>query len=213
MAKRSRRKPERHSDMSEEEWRDWREKFQKRMEKRGMDFAEEVKDLGERFGRRMNRRERKERWMGWWSTTFGFMGSLIKSIFGMFFLVLGILALNFVNIPLGSTFISSVSSFFFRNLHWFFAAFLFFSYSDYLSRRFSKTYLLISPIVNSIGAVFVIWVAVWILNFINFYAGSSAISFVSNFLYSNLLGIFFLFLVLGYVLAIIKIFIMQVLRD
>ena len=207
MAKKPKRKVKRkvkkYAGKTEKEWRDWGEKFGKRMDQRAKEFAEEVEDLGERFGKRME---------GWWFRTFGFIGPLIGSIFGLICLAVGIWVLNMINLPLRSSFILAVSNFLFTNLHLFFGVFLFFGYSDYFSKRYPKTYWMISPITTSIGIVIVIWISVWILNSINTYIGSSVIESLSNFLYVNVWGIFVLFLVLGYAFAFIKRLIINMLR-
>jgi len=179
------------------------------IEIRFRNFGEEIEAIAENFGKRMERKGKKweKKHHDWWFRTFGFIGPIIGSIFGLVFLGFGIWVLNLVNLPLRSSFILVLSNFLFRNLHWFFGAFLFFGYSDYFSKRFSKTYCMVSPIVSSIGIIFVIWISIWILNSINTFAGSSVIASVSNFLYVNLSGIFVVFLVLGYAVTFIKKFI------
>jgi uncharacterized membrane protein YeaQ/YmgE (transglycosylase-associated protein family) len=164
------------------------------------DFGEEMEDLGKRFERRYGgRRERRKEW--WFN--FGFVGPLIGSIFSLLFLIIGIWILDLFNSILGSVFVSALTNFIFVNLNWFFAAFLFFGYNNYLSRRY-KSYWIISPITGSIGAVIVIWLATVILNLINTVPRSSLIATVSNLLSTNLAEIFVLFLVLGYVVTIIR---------
>lgn len=202
--------PRKRKYSDEEEWKDWGEKFGKRMEKRGKDFAEEMQDLGERFGRRMDRRDKE--WKYRWFGVFGFIGPLIGSILGVVFLGILIWLLKFINLPLNSSFISSVSNFLFVNLHWFFAVFLFFGYSDYFSKRFHITFWIVSPITTSIGTIIVIWISTWVLNLINASVQSSLIASVSNFLRANLLSLFIIFLVLGYVIVIIKKLIMSLWR-
>lgn len=202
--------PRKRKYSDEEEWKDWGEKFGKRMEKRGKDFAEEMQDLGERFGRRMDRRDKE--WKYRWFGVFGFIGPLIGSILGLVFLGILIWLLKFINLPLNSSFISSVSNFLFVNLHWFFAVFLFFGYSDYFSKRFHTTFWIVSPITTSIGTIIVIWISTWVLNLINASVQSSLIASVSNFLRANLLSLFIIFLVLGYVIVIIKKLIMSLWR-
>lgn len=200
------RKAKRYHGKTEKEWRDWGEKFGKRMDKRGKDFAEEMEDFGKRFGIHMEQKGR--RWerecRDWWFRTLGFVGPLVGSIFGIICVALGIFVLNLINLPVGSNFISQVSNFLFSNIHWFFAIFLFFGYSDYFSKRYSKTYWMVSPIFSSIGAVIVIWISIWVLNLINAYANSSFIASLSDFLAVNLWGIFIVLLILGYALAFIK---------
>ncbi len=208
------RKIKRYAGKTEDEWRNWGEKFGKRMEKRGREFSDEMEDLGERIGKHVERRSKKwaEEYRDWWFGTLDFIGPFIGSVFGVICLALGVWLLKFVNLPLESSFISSLSNFILSKLHWFFAVFLFLGYNDYFSKRYSKTFWIISPFTNSIGVVFVIWVAVWILNLINNFAGSSVIAFVSNLLYLNLTGIFFVFLVLGYAIVFIRKFVMYPLR-
>jgi len=200
------KKVKKYAGKTEEEWRNWGEKFGKNMEKRGKEFGKEMEEFGERFGKHMEHRAKKweKEWRDWWFISFGFIGPLVGSIIGIVFLSFGILVLRFINLPLDSGFISGLSTFILAKLHWFFAAFLFFGYSDYFSRRYSKTYWVVSPLINSIGAVFVIWVGTWILTIINNYAQSSLLAAVSNVLYENLVGIFFLFLIFGYIVVIVK---------
>jgi len=215
MANKPKRNVKKYAGKTEEEWRDWGEKFGKRMEKRGKEFGEEMEDLGERIGKRFENRTKKldKECRDWWFFSFGFIGPLIGSIIGIIFLALGLWVLKFVNLPLNSTFITSLSDFIMTKMHWFFAFFLFFGYSDYFSKRYQKTFWIVSPIFNSIGIVIVIWVVTWLLNLINNFANSSVISFVSKFLYLNLSGIFFVFFVLGYAMVFIKKIIIHTMND
>lgn len=214
MAKNPRKKPERYAGKTEEEWRDWGENFGKWMDKRGREFGEEVSDLGERFGKHMERRSKE--WEGerreWWFTTFGFIGPLIGSIFGIILLIVGIYVLNFLNLVLASDFISAVSNFLYVNLYLFFAIFLFTSYNEYFSKRYHRDYWIVSPIATSIGIAIAIWIAIWVLNLINTVPNSHLITSVANFLSVNLLGIFIIFLVLGYVVVVVKKFLIDMLR-
>jgi hypothetical protein len=195
MAKR-RRPRRRRSDLTDREY----EELESKIEQRSREFAEEIEQLGRRLGMdiehaaRRHERERGERWF----RAFDMMGPLVGSIFGIIFLAFGLWVLSFINLSLGSIFISDISNFFFSNLHWLFAAFLFFGYSNYFLMRFPKTYWLVSPIIGSLGAVFVLWISVSVLKIINVYASSSFITAVSGFVYGNLWGIFFAFVVFGY---------------
>jgi len=180
----------------------------------GKEFGEEMKDFGERFGKHMEHKGKEfgKRWDNWWFRTFGFVAPIIGSIFGIIFLALGILILNFINLYLGSYFVFMISNFLLANLHIFFVFSLIFGYGDYFSKRYPETYWVVLPIINSIGAVFVAWIAIFILDLINSYVASTFIANVSNFLYTNLVGIFIVFLVLGYVFVIIKRMIMSATR-
>jgi hypothetical protein len=209
MVKKPKRKVKRYASKTEEEWRDWGEKFGKRMEKRGKEFGEEIKDLGERIGKRFEHRGKKweKECKEWWFFSLGFIGPFIGSIFGIICLVIGIWVLNFFNVALQSNFISLLTNSVFQNIHWFFSAFLFFGYDDYFTKRYRQIYWIVKPVTGGIRILFVIWIAVWVLNTINISANSRLLAAVSNFLSINFWGIFVLVVLIGYVLMIImKIF-------
>ena len=189
-SKRKLRKVKRYAGKTEKEWKEWGEEFGGQMEK-----------LGKEFGRHIERRGKEWENEWWWS--FGLLGPFIGSIFGIIFLVFGLWLLNLINV-FRISFISMLSSTVFANLHWFFAAFLFFGYGGYFSKKIGKDYWIFSPIISSIGIVFALWISTLVINLINFYANNSALAFVSNLLYSNLLAFFFLFLVLLYVAELIN---------
>ncbi len=183
--------------------RDWGYGFGEEMDRRGKEFAEEEERFGERFGRRFEYGAREWERREWWFRTFGVIGPLIGSIFGIVCLAIGILFLNLVNLVLGSIFISAISGFLLANLGLFFLIFLFFGYSDYLHKLYPREYWLISPIITGAGVVIALWIIAWILNLINISLGSSTVASIVNFLYINLLGIFIIIVILGYVFAII----------
>jgi hypothetical protein len=195
MAKKSRRKAEQYTSKTEEEWGKWGEEFGKKMGK-----------LGERFGRRMERhgkvweKERKERWF--WP--FGFIGPLIKSIFGIIGIVILVWILKFINLPLGNSFISALSNFLLSNLPWFFVASLFFGYNRYFSWRFKKIYWIVAPVTTSICIIIALWIAILLLNFLNTFIAISALAYASNILYAAMFTLFIIFIVLGYLAIIIK---------
>jgi hypothetical protein len=199
MARKSRRR--RHRKTADEEWKDWGEKFGKRMEKRGKDFGEEIGQLGEKFGRHMERRgkEYKSRWF----RSFGVVGPLIGSIFGIIVLAVGIFVLNFVNLALGSAFISAISSFLFANIYLFFAIFLFGNYRDYFSRRY-ENFWVVSPITTGISIIIALWIFAWLINLVNTVPQTQVLTSVSSFLLSNLSSFLAIFIVLGYAIVIIK---------
>lgn len=204
-------KDRRHAD------EEWGKRFGKRMERfgrkfggrmgeQGRDFGEEFGELGERFGKRVKHkgREWKEEWEDWRSGTIGLILPLIGSIFGLIFLTFGIWVLNFINLSLKSYFITQVSDFLLLNLFLLFAFSLYFGYADYFHKRSRRNYWMFSPIVNALAAVFVIWISIFMLNLINFYAGNFFIELVVNFLRVNFVAIFVAFLVLGYAFELIK---------
>jgi len=200
MARKSRRR--RYRDMTEEEWKGWGEKFGKRMEKRSKDFGEEIGQLGEKFGKHMD--QRGKGYKNWWLSTFGFIGPLVVSIFGIVFLGVGIFALNLINLYLGSTLISAISNFLFTNLYIFFAIFIFSNYRDYFSKRYRETFWIVSPITISISVIIGLWIFGWIINLVNTVPQNQILASISNFLFTNLFPILAVFIVLGYVIVIIR---------
>jgi hypothetical protein len=178
-------------------------KSEKMLEKNANDFAEELAVLAENIGVRFKDKhpEKKD---GWGFRVFGFVGPLLGSVFGVLFLMFFAWIVNFINLGLNSFILSGVSSFFWNNAYWFFVLFLFFGYSDYISKRFEKKYWVVSPFVSSAGLVFIVWISIWALNMINIQANSVFVNLLSNFLYSNMFGIMFAFIILDYVLILIE---------
>ena len=172
------------------------------MEKNADDFAEEIISLAERTGIKF--REKRQRKDGWDFRVFGFVQPLIWSVLGVLFLLFFAWMVNFINLGLDSFVLSGTSSFLWNNSYWFFVLFLFFGYSDYVSKRFEEKYWIVSPFVSSAGLVFIIWISIWALNMINIQANSVFINLLSNFLYSNMFNIMFAFIILDYVLILIE---------
>lgn len=172
------------------------------LEKNAKDFAEEVVALAKKAGIKPEKRHKEND--DWSFRVFGFVGPLIGSVFGTLFLVLFSWLVGIMSTVLGMLFFTDVSYFITNNVHWFFVLFLFFGYSEYFSKRFRKRYWVVSPFVSGTGLVFVIWLAIWALNLVNVYGSSIFVANLSNFLYANMIGIMFVFIVLDYVLIVIE---------
>jgi hypothetical protein len=217
MAARRRKKSSRRygGGMSEEEWRDWGEKFGERMAKRGEDFGEEMADLGERFGRRMQRRGREwgRHGRNWWYMHFGFAGPLIASVVGIILLVVAIVILKIVNFVLGSSFITAIAGFLYANIYLFFGIFLFTNYNEYFSKHFRSAYWMITPVTAGISLVIAFWIIASMLTLINVVPHLAILTTIANFINANLLTIFVIVLVLGYVFVIIGRMFMPSFRD
>jgi len=119
----------------------------RKVSKRNVDhFAEEVEDLGERIGKRFG----SESCDTWFCRTFGVVGPLISSVFGLLIFALIIWVIGFANFS-GSSFLLTVRSFLMENIGLFFLIFLFFSYSSYFSKINRKSYAPFSPLVAAVG--------------------------------------------------------------
>lgn len=188
-AKRSapKRKVKKYAGKTEKEWSEWGEEFGKQMENIGEEF--------EKHGKKYRSR---------WFETFGFIAPLIGSIAGLFFLIIGIWLLNAMNLYLMNAFISMLSDFLFTNIQIFFLASLFFSYCNYFSKRYSKNYWILSPLVNSLNIIFVIWILASIMVLVGLYTWVYIISDFSRFLLGNLFMLFIAFALIGYVFELLK---------
>ena len=191
-----------YAGKSEREWRDMGEELGKHLDRGSRSFSEGMERWGEEFGKRMEERGRKME--NWWIAKFGFIGPLLGSIINIIFISLTIVILNFINYLSFNTFIFLLSNFFSMNIYWFFLASLFFGYCNYLSIKYHKKYWLISPIVNSLHIIFVIWIIASIFNIIGIYTNSAGVTAFSNFVLVSLLALFSIFVVLGYIFEISK---------
>jgi phage shock protein C len=172
-------------------------KAQKHASSRNVDhFAEEVGDLGERIGKRFE--ERGEHWDSWFHRTFGVVGPLISSVFGLAVFALVIWVIGIVNFS-GSTFLLTVRSFLMANIGLFFLIFLFFSYSSYFSKISRRSYAPFSPLVLAVGIGVLLWIMGNIFGFVGDYTGVFVLSQTGLFLTGNaLFQIFFVVLLIGY---------------
>jgi len=173
------------------------------LEQRFEHFGEEVGKLGEKFGKRMERKG--EEWDSWFHRTFGLVGPLISSIFGLIIFGLVIWLVSFVNFPLGSSFLANVNSFLLANFGMFFLIFLFFSYTSYFSKVSPRTYRPFSPIVVAIGITIGFWIAMYAIDIANISLGIPGISILAFYIGLNLHLIFLFFLFLGYLVLAIKV--------
>jgi phage shock protein C len=165
-------------------------------------FGEEVGALGEKFGRRME--HKGQEWDSWFHNTFGLVGPLISSIFGLLILALVVWAVTMVNLPIGSSFMANIGMFLVSNMGLFFLIFLFFSYTSYLSRVSPRGYLPFSPIAVAAGITMALWMVTEVLSIANLSLGISLFTEITSFTQRNLAWIFGFFLVLGYVIFSVK---------
>lgn len=177
--------------------------FEKAIEKNAKDFAEEIEAIAENFGIRVEKKAKSiEKHDEFGFRVFGFAGPFVGSAVSLIFLILFAFVLNFVNIALGSVLLSNIANFLLRNMHWFFALFLFSGYSEYFAKRFKNSFWMVSPLVSGIAFIFVIWISIWALNMINLSANNLFVGFLSNLLYSNMVPIALIFIVVDYVLIL-----------
>jgi hypothetical protein len=161
------------SEWTEKEWEDWGERFGKRMEKWGEDFGKEMEDWGDEVGRRFK---------GWWFRSFGVIGPLFGTIFGIVCLLIGLWLLTIVNLPFGSTFLAGFIALIINNLQWFFVLFLFNGYTEYLEGRYPATYKPFAPLIKGVKTAIGFWILIWLISFANTYLHSILVTAFENFL-------------------------------
>ena len=161
-------------------------------------FGEEI----ERLGKRMEKRGKE--WESWFHRTFGLVGPLISSIFGIIIFALLSWVLYLINIPVGSIFLGNVYYFLTDNMGLFFLIFLFFSYSSYFSKAFPRMYRPVSPVLTAVGITIGLWIAIQAINIANISLGITQLSILMFYIEVNLLLIFWVALFLGYLVLAVK---------
>jgi len=165
-------------------------------------FAEEVGDLGNRIGRRFE--EKGESWDSWFHRTFGVVGPLISSVFGLLVFALVIWVMGIANFS-GSVFLLSIRSFLMSSIGIFFLIFLFFSYASYFSKINRKAYAPFSPLVMAAGIGIVLWIIGHVFGMVGDYTGILTLSLTGQFLTgSALFQLFFVVLLIGYVVYFVR---------
>jgi phage shock protein C len=167
------------------------------IERQTRHFGEEVALIGKHLEIKLD--HKGDEWESWFRRTFGLVGPLLSSVLGLIFIGIGIWALGFVNIPVGSTFISGVETFFRTNLALFFMIFLFFSYTSYFSKAWPRAYWPFSPIVTAAGISISVWVAAQVVLMANASLGIGFIGNAAGSAISNINLIFILILLLAFI--------------
>lgn len=167
-----------------------------KIEKRFEDFGKEMEAWGDRFGKRMERKG--DEWDSWFHRSFGLIGPLISSMFGIIIFALFMWLIGFINGLVNSTFLSGIQGFMADNMAAFFLIFLYFSYTSYMSRASPKGYDPISPLFSAIGVTIGFWVVAEVLAIANASLGLVIIFNVITLINTNLFWIFAAFLMIGY---------------
>lgn len=171
------------------------------LDQRMEEFGQEMGNIGERFGKHVERKGKEIETT--WNRTLGVAGPFLSSIFSVVMLAVLLWIFNFVNVPLGSGFLTALYTFLLSNIALFFAFFLFFSYSSYFHKHFRRAYLPISPIIVAIGITIGFWLLMSALNLINISFASVHLVNIAAFIQFNLFGMFIGFLFLGYLVLLV----------
>jgi phage shock protein PspC (stress-responsive transcriptional regulator) len=126
------------------------------LEERAEDFEQEVESLGRQFERDVEIGEK--RIARGWHSTFGFIGPLITSIFGIVLFIIFLWFLGFFAFASNTAFLLAIRYFLASNLGLFFLLFLLFGYADYFKRISPKAYRAVWPLVSAAKFAATVWV-------------------------------------------------------
>ncbi|MBN2094984.1 MAG: hypothetical protein JW727_02970 [Candidatus Aenigmarchaeota archaeon] len=190
-------RPKKVFGKTEREWNEWGDEFGNVMERRAKELGEEAEDIGARAKKRI--RNCGISGTCYWFGDLSIIGPFLASIIGIVLLAFGIFIMRIMNTLLQSSFVMSMADFLAANLNWFFAFSLFFGYTDYLSRRYEKSWWMVSPIAAGISTIIVAWIFAKVVEVINAVPKTEALSAISEILLSNLWGILALVIIIGYI--------------
>ncbi len=173
-------------------------------------FGEEMGRLGERLGKRFEKRadewERRGKGCDSWSLkTFGLAGPVLSSVLAMILFVILTWFLGMVSAGAGTGIIYNIWAFLSAYSGWFFLIFLFSAYKSYFSKVHKEAYRPLSPVFSGIGLTIAAWLIARMISIANMSVGSPFLYWASALLENNLLLLFWIFVVAGYlVLAACK---------
>lgn len=172
------------------------------LEERFDQFSEEVERIGERFENKMKKDE--NRFEEWFKSTFGIVGPLISSLFGITIIGIFIWWISLLNFPLGNVFFSNLGYFLTDKIGLFFMLFLFFSYTSYFSKKYPRLYMPFSPLAAAMGITVGFWLVMHAITIANISFASSRLTELAISINNNLIWLFWFVLGVGYLLLLIK---------
>ena len=172
------------------------------LSQRAQHFGEEVNAIGERLGKRMERRSRD--WERHYHHVLGPIGPLVSSVIGLIIIAIVIAILGIAEVPLIGSGLAVMHSFLLDNIGLLFILMLFFSYATYFSRLYPKEYLLFHPIVRAVGLTTALWVLTYVLTAANVYLTKEVIDYIVSAISHNTEAFFALFLLIGYLILLVR---------
>jgi len=169
------------------------------------DFKDEVHTVGRKTHERV--RKGDFTYDNWFYRTFGVIGPLFSSVFGLLVLLFFVWILENSALFLGSNILFALHDFIYANMEILFLMLLFFSYTSYFSRHYPKIYLPLSPIVKAISATVFLWIVAGAIEAINLYKGNDVLNAIALFIDSSLPWLFAFFVFVGYIILILKLLI------
>lgn len=160
-------------------------------------LGKQIGAKGEDFGKRVekHRDEYYER--------FGVIGLVFSILIGILGLAIGIWALDVLSQRTGSSILFALHDFFLSNFGIFVVIFIISSALTFISRCCRTGRIIITPISAAFGITVLFWIASSIM-LIDRMAANPAIFAIAQYIKTNLHGIFWFFLLLGYFLLLLQ---------
>jgi len=174
-----------------------------RAEHTGIDenFEHFIEELGEHHKRIA---ERHHATKDWWFGTFGIVGPLLGAAIGMIGIAIIAFILSIVYAITGAVFISLLSAFLNMNLPVFLLVFLVVNYLKHIYLSRERLYYIVKPIKVAFEIAVAFWLLAWVMQFAGMQTGSIQLMSASLAIIGSLVSIFFGFLILGYIVALVK---------
>jgi len=164
-------------------------------------FEHFIEELGEHHRRMAEHRHRAR---DWWYGTFGIAGPLLGAAIGMIGVAIIAFILSIVYVISGAPFISLLSVFLYANLPVFLLIFLAVNYLKHIYLSNDRLYYLVKPVKVAVEIAVAFWLLAWVMQFAGMQTGSIQLMSASLTIMGSLANIFFGFLVLGYIVALVK---------
>ncbi len=140
----------------------------------------------------------------WYYDTSGVAGTILSAVFSLAFLGIGIFMLDYFAREMASAALAGTREFLLANVDVFFLMFLLTSFIKYCSKGRQRMHIAISPLAAALGITVFFWAAANIALIANAGAGNIVLSTIADSVRSNLLAIFVIFSILGYIVVLSK---------
>lgn len=165
------------------------------LERRLKDFEEELETLGTRFERGVEDIESEAKHK--YRSTFGVLGPLLSSLFGL--VVLGVLIWGLYHLA-GVTDVNifqAIADFLSNNIAIFFGLMLLFNYWSYLSSGRGKSFGFLSPLMTALSVIVAIWILANIVLLANIELGFGILDRISGKALNNFRSIILIIVLLS----------------
>ncbi len=160
-------------------------------------FSQEVNTLGQKAEKKID--EKGEHWDSWFTDTFGIFGPLVSTLLGLVVLGVAIWSMHVINASFSSDILAQIATFLTNNFLLFVGVFLLFSYTTYVSRERPKYYEPVEPVVTAAGLIIAVWLGARVMAIANESISDNILGSIVTFMDGNILWIFSVFIILGYV--------------